>query len=78
MALDLCQIFISAQYLENKLIDFHQILLYAFLLTRSRLSLFTLNSIFWPEAFIKKKHAQQVQNGGTVMNVVYIEVHVFS
>ena len=36
MALDLSQNFVSAQYLENKLTDFHQIYIYAFVLIRSR------------------------------------------
>ena len=50
MALDLRQNFVSAQYLENQLIEFHQIL-YAFILTRSSLRL--LHVIFrtfdlWP------------------------------
>ena len=45
MALDLCQNFVSAQYLENKLTDFHQILyIYAFILIRYRLG--SLHMIF--------------------------------
>ena len=40
MALDLCQNLVSAQYLENKLTDFHQIIyIYVFILIRSRLGL---------------------------------------
>ena len=40
MALDLCQNVESAQYLEKKLTDFHQIIyIYAFILIRSRLGL---------------------------------------
>ena len=40
MALDLCQNLVSAQYLENKLTDFHQIIyIYVFILIRSRLVL---------------------------------------
>ena len=39
MALDSPQIFISAQYLENKLTDFHQLVYIAFILTRSTLGL---------------------------------------
>ena len=38
MALDRCQIFVSAQYLENKLTEFHQVI-YAFILARSKLGL---------------------------------------
>ena len=39
MGLDLSQNLVSAQYLENKLTEFHQILLYAFILTRSSLGM---------------------------------------
>ena len=40
MALDLCQNLVSAQYLENKLTDFHQIIyIYVFILIRSMLGL---------------------------------------
>ena len=40
MALDLCQNLVSAQYLENKLTDFYQIIyIYIFILIRSRLGL---------------------------------------
>ena len=38
MALDKCQIFVSAQYFENKWIEFTKFL-YALILTRSRLGL---------------------------------------
>ena len=44
MALDLLQNLLSSQYLENKLTDFHQISIYEFILTRSRLRL--LHGIF--------------------------------
>ena len=58
MALDLRQIFVSVQYLENKLTDFHQNFIYAFILTRSTLGL--LHIIFgtflpelWPMIYSK-------------------------
>ena len=54
----LSQNFVSAQYLENKLTEFHQILYYAFILTRSTLGL--LHVIFrtfvpelWPLIYSK-------------------------
>ena len=50
MALDLRQNFVSAQYLENNLIEFYQMFFYRFILTRSTVGLLHLIfRIFVPE-----------------------------
>ena len=50
MALDLRQNFVSAQYLENNLIEFYQMFFYRFILTRSTIGLLHLMfRIFVPE-----------------------------
>ena len=50
MALDLCQNFVSAQYLENNLIEFYQMFFYGFILTRPTVGLVHLIfRIFAPE-----------------------------
>ena len=58
MALDLGQNFVSAQYLENKLTEFQQIYIYAFILTRSSLGLLhiifpTFVPVLWPLIYAK-------------------------
>ena len=56
MAPDLRKYFVSAHYLENKLIEFHQIL-YAFILTRSTLGSLhifrTFVPVLWPFIYVK-------------------------
>ena len=39
MVIDLLQNFVSTQYVENKMTEFHQMLKYALILTRSELGL---------------------------------------
>ena len=58
MALDYCQNFVSAQYLENELMEEDQILHYALTLTRSRLGLLGVNfckytTQLWPLVIVK-------------------------
>ena len=54
MALDLLQNFDYAQYLQNKLSDFYQILLYAFILTRLLHIIFrTFVPELWPLIYAK-------------------------
>ena len=81
MALELCQNFVSAQYLKNKLTEFLQILYISFISTRSTLGL--LHIIFprlvielWPLIFARILFPFNIlRTNGQILTKLYITIH---
>ena len=80
MALDLCQNFVSAQYLENKLTELHQIFIYAFILTRSIYGLLhiifhRLVSELWPLIYARILFLLNILiTNGQILTNLYITI----